>query len=96
MPEDENPLSVLWPLAPSGSTDWLLELCGDGLTGFMPSGPLDGAFGGYRRPRRRPRQAVVGAGQRISRVRSARRVRFAGGRRGAGQVRVSARRSVTQ
>lgn len=36
MAEDSNPLSGLWPLAPSGSTDWLLEMCGDGLTGFMP------------------------------------------------------------
>lgn len=29
-------VSVQWPLAPPGSTDWLLELCGDGLAGFMP------------------------------------------------------------
>ncbi|MFG2492430.1 hypothetical protein ACGFSD_15455 [Streptomyces caniferus] len=44
MPEDANPLSALWPLAPSGSTDWLLELCGDGLTGFMPSAMPDAVW----------------------------------------------------
>ncbi|RSN65581.1 hypothetical protein DMH01_04220 [Amycolatopsis sp. WAC 04182] len=31
-----EPLSRAWPLAPSGATDWLRDLCGDGLTGFMP------------------------------------------------------------
>lgn len=31
-----EPLSRTWPLAPFGATDWLLEICGDGLTGFMP------------------------------------------------------------
>lgn len=31
-----EPLSRSWPLAPSGATGWLRELCGDGLTGFMP------------------------------------------------------------
>ncbi|MFI6144422.1 hypothetical protein [Streptomyces sp. NPDC051109] len=36
MPEESNLLSALWPLAPSGTTDWLSELCGDGVTGFMP------------------------------------------------------------
>ncbi|MFF8609588.1 hypothetical protein ACF06X_27085 [Streptomyces sp. NPDC015346] len=36
MPEESNLLSDLWPLAPSGTTDWLRELCGDGLTGYMP------------------------------------------------------------
>ncbi|MFJ9690517.1 hypothetical protein [Kitasatospora sp. NPDC101183] len=36
MSEEPNPLSDLWPLAPSGATDWLVELCGDGTTGFMP------------------------------------------------------------
>ncbi|KOU23386.1 hypothetical protein ADK52_18110 [Streptomyces sp. WM6372] len=36
MPEETNLLSALWPLAASGTTDWLLELCGDGVTGFMP------------------------------------------------------------
>ncbi|RSN20022.1 hypothetical protein DMC63_13095 [Streptomyces sp. WAC 05977] len=31
-----EPLSSTWPLAPSGATGWLREMCGDGLTGFMP------------------------------------------------------------
>jgi len=44
MPDDSNPLSGLWPLAPSGTTDWLLELCGDGLTGFMPPAMPDAAW----------------------------------------------------
>jgi hypothetical protein len=44
MPEDSNPLSGLWPLAPSGATDWLLETCGDGLTGFMPPAMPDAAW----------------------------------------------------
>ena len=26
----------LWPLAPPSTTGWLLDLCGDGLTGFLP------------------------------------------------------------
>ncbi|MFJ7219345.1 hypothetical protein [Amycolatopsis sp. NPDC098790] len=25
-----------WPLAPPGAADWLQDLCGDGLTGFLP------------------------------------------------------------
>lgn len=29
-------LSRSWPHAPAGAADWLRELCGDGLTGFMP------------------------------------------------------------
>ncbi|MFJ2307086.1 hypothetical protein [Streptomyces sp. NPDC087787] len=29
---------------PSGATDWLLELCGDGLTGFMPSAMPDAVW----------------------------------------------------
>ncbi|WP_411146265.1 hypothetical protein [Streptomyces sp. x-80] len=36
MSEISNPVTAQWPLAPSSSTDWLLELCGDGVTGFMP------------------------------------------------------------
>ncbi len=44
MPEESNLLSALWPLALSGATDWLLELCGDGLTGFMPSAMPDAAW----------------------------------------------------
>lgn len=36
MSEKPNLMSSLWPLVPSGATDWLLELCGDGITGFMP------------------------------------------------------------
>ncbi|WP_326948490.1 hypothetical protein OG439_06740 [Amycolatopsis sp. NBC_01307] len=40
MPEDVNP----WPLAPSGTTDWLRERCGDGLTGFMPPAMPDAAW----------------------------------------------------
>jgi hypothetical protein len=36
MSEEPNPMSSLWPLVPSEATGWLLELCGDGITGFMP------------------------------------------------------------
>ncbi|MFJ7278248.1 hypothetical protein [Kitasatospora sp. NPDC098663] len=36
MPEESDPLSDLWQFVASSATDWLLELCGDGLTGFMP------------------------------------------------------------
>ncbi|MFD5616984.1 hypothetical protein [Streptomyces yangpuensis] len=32
------------PLAPSDTTDWLLELCGDGLTGFMPPAMPDAVW----------------------------------------------------
>ncbi|MFD8750041.1 hypothetical protein ACFV0O_03500 [Kitasatospora sp. NPDC059577] len=39
-----DPLSGLWPLAPSGTTDWLAELCGDGTTGFMPPLMPDAAW----------------------------------------------------
>jgi hypothetical protein len=34
--KDSNSLAGRWPLAPPGTTDWLREMCGDGLTGFMP------------------------------------------------------------
>ncbi|MFI8293695.1 hypothetical protein ACIGBL_31625 [Streptomyces sp. NPDC085614] len=44
MPEEPNPLSGLWPLAPSGATEWLAETCGDGLTGFMPPAMPDAAW----------------------------------------------------
>ncbi|WP_406192892.1 hypothetical protein OH807_01765 [Kitasatospora sp. NBC_01560] len=36
MPEESHLSTRLWPLAPTSTTDWLLELCGDGVTGFMP------------------------------------------------------------
>lgn len=35
MSEESSPMSNLWPLVPSAATDWPLELCGDGVTGFM-------------------------------------------------------------
>jgi hypothetical protein len=44
VPDESNPLSGLWPLAPTSTTDWLLELCGDGLTGFMPPAMPDAAW----------------------------------------------------
>ncbi|MFD8694347.1 hypothetical protein [Kitasatospora purpeofusca] len=44
MSEEPSPLSDLWPLAPGGATDWLFELCGDGLTGFMPPAMPDAAW----------------------------------------------------
>lgn len=44
MPEEANPLSSLWPLVPSEATDWLLELCGDGVTGFMPPAMPDAVW----------------------------------------------------
>ncbi|MGW3045043.1 hypothetical protein ACWC9T_34520 [Kitasatospora sp. NPDC001159] len=35
--DEPDPMSALWPIAPSSTTDWLRELCDDdGLTGFMP------------------------------------------------------------
>lgn len=33
-----------WPLAPSGTTDWLRDRCGDGLTGFLPPAMPDAAW----------------------------------------------------
>ncbi|MFE9996862.1 hypothetical protein [Streptomyces avermitilis] len=36
MSETPALVTALWPLAPSSATDWLLELAGDGVTGFMP------------------------------------------------------------
>ncbi|MEU5666218.1 hypothetical protein [Streptomyces longwoodensis] len=44
MSEEPNPMSSLWPLVSSGATDWLLELCGDGLTGFMPPAMPDAVW----------------------------------------------------
>ncbi|WP_439681216.1 hypothetical protein [Embleya sp. MST-111070] len=44
MPEESNLLSGLWPLAPSDTTDWLMELCGDGVTGFMPPAMPDAVW----------------------------------------------------
>ncbi|MFC8592180.1 hypothetical protein [Streptomyces atroolivaceus] len=44
MSEGPNPLPDLWPLVPSGATDWLLDLCGDGPTGFMPPAMPDAVW----------------------------------------------------
>ncbi|MFJ9779755.1 hypothetical protein ACIRSS_09240 [Amycolatopsis sp. NPDC101161] len=33
-----------WPLAPPGAADWLRDLCGDGLTGFLPPALPDAAW----------------------------------------------------
>lgn len=44
MSVESNPMSSLWPLVPTGATDWLLELCGDGVTGFMPPAMPDAAW----------------------------------------------------
>ncbi|WP_411575408.1 hypothetical protein [Streptomyces mutabilis] len=44
MSEESNLMSSLWPLAPSGATDWLLERCGDGITGFMPPAMPDAVW----------------------------------------------------
>lgn len=43
MPDEPN-LSDTWPPAPAGVTGWLSELCGDGLTGFMPPGLPDAVW----------------------------------------------------
>jgi hypothetical protein len=37
-------VSTQWPLAPSSAADWLLELAGDGVTGFMPPPLPDAAW----------------------------------------------------
>lgn len=37
-------VAAQWPLAPCNSTDWLLELCGDGVTGFMPPAMPDAVW----------------------------------------------------
>ncbi|MFJ9453700.1 hypothetical protein ACIRST_01355 [Kitasatospora sp. NPDC101447] len=48
MPQDPepstDPLRGRWPLAPSSSADWLTELCGDGVLGFMPPAMPDAAW----------------------------------------------------
>ncbi|MGW6582985.1 hypothetical protein ACWF76_27015 [Streptomyces globisporus] len=44
MSEESNPISSLWPLVPSEAADWLLELCGDGITGFMPPAMPDAVW----------------------------------------------------
>lgn len=44
MPDETTPLPSRWPLAPSATTDWLLELCGDGVTGFMPPAMPDSVW----------------------------------------------------
>ncbi|MFJ3927494.1 hypothetical protein [Streptomyces sp. NPDC090022] len=44
MPGESNVMSSLWPSVPSGATDWLLELCGDGVTGFMPPAMPDAVW----------------------------------------------------
>ncbi|MFH8383783.1 hypothetical protein ACH4E7_23010 [Kitasatospora sp. NPDC018058] len=43
--DEPDPMSALWPIAPSSTTDWLRELCDDdGLTGFMPPPMPDAAW----------------------------------------------------
>ncbi|MGW4840943.1 hypothetical protein [Streptomyces globisporus] len=44
MSEESNPISSLWPLVSSEAADWLLELCGDGITGFMPPAMPDAVW----------------------------------------------------
>lgn len=44
MPDESNLLSGPWPLVSSDATDWLLELCGDGVTGFMPPAMPDSVW----------------------------------------------------
>ncbi|MFE3503441.1 hypothetical protein [Kitasatospora sp. NPDC059160] len=44
MTKETNPPRVRWPLATPGATDWLSELCGDGLTGFMPPAMPDAVW----------------------------------------------------
>ncbi|MFE2012604.1 hypothetical protein [Streptomyces sp. NPDC059491] len=44
MSDEPHPMSGLWPLVPSGATGWLLDLCGDGLTGFMPPAMPDAVW----------------------------------------------------
>ncbi|UFR01032.1 hypothetical protein KBP30_07505 [Streptomyces sp. Go40/10] len=36
MPETSDPVTARWPLASPRTADWLRELAGDGVTGFMP------------------------------------------------------------
>ncbi|MEU8135629.1 hypothetical protein [Streptodolium elevatio] len=44
MREELRRLSDLWSVTPPGATAWLLELCGDGVTGFMPPAMPDSAW----------------------------------------------------
>ncbi|MFI6447234.1 hypothetical protein [Kitasatospora sp. NPDC050543] len=44
MSEISTALTALWPLTSSAETDWLLELTGDGVTGFMPPPLPDAAW----------------------------------------------------
>jgi hypothetical protein len=44
MSEVPTLVSTLWPIAPSSTADWLLDLAGDGLTGFMPPPLPDAAW----------------------------------------------------
>ncbi|MFI9803329.1 hypothetical protein ACIHEJ_02965 [Streptomyces sp. NPDC052301] len=44
MPETSGPPAAPWPLAPPSAADWLRELAGSGLTGFMPPALPDAAW----------------------------------------------------
>ncbi|GCD35675.1 hypothetical protein OEIGOIKO_03421 [Streptomyces chrestomyceticus JCM 4735] len=44
MPEISTCVTERWPHAPSAATDWLHELCGDGVIGFMPPAMPDAAW----------------------------------------------------
>jgi len=44
MIEESKQVSGLWPSAAPGVIDWLSELCGDGLTGFMPPAMPDAVW----------------------------------------------------
>jgi hypothetical protein len=44
MAEMPTLVSTRWPIAPSSAANWLLELAGDGLTGFMPPPLPDAAW----------------------------------------------------
>ncbi|MFE5208136.1 hypothetical protein [Streptomyces sp. NPDC056600] len=44
MSDKASPLQSQWPPAPSGAADWLRELCGDGITGFMPPAMPDAVW----------------------------------------------------
>ncbi|GAB7110157.1 hypothetical protein JCM4814A_84720 [Streptomyces phaeofaciens JCM 4814] len=41
---DTSFVAARWPLTPSRAADWLLDLCGDGLTGFMPPASPDAVW----------------------------------------------------
>ncbi|MCU4749542.1 hypothetical protein [Streptomyces sp. G-5] len=44
MDDDAKALPARWSPASAGTTDWLRELCGDGLTGFLPPAMPDAAW----------------------------------------------------